>query len=166
MGRSEASQSTQGVPTYRGVHAVTDTYSKAELDAKLALDAERAARASDGIAGKVDRVLDAIAAIGKDLADFKKDARADASALRIEVRDDYKNTRNTLIGVAVGAVGIVLAIIALTYGMAGNMTTANGNVLAAFGAGGDAKEAVHNATVAATPAPLYDAQTGKRLAAP
>lgn len=118
-----------------------DSYSKSEIDAKLALSAEKAGRSTDGIASQLALVLSGLERLTKDVHDFKLEAKADAVLMRSEVKDDYKNVKNTLIGVAVGAVGIVIAIVALAYTQAGNMTTANGNVLSAFSAGQASAEA-------------------------
>ena len=146
---------------------MTDTYSKTEIDAKMALNAERAGRASDGIASKMDRLLDAITAIGKDVADFKADSKASITALAADVKTDYQNTRSTINNFALGSLAIVitvvLGVVVLVWAAQGNMTTANGNVLSAFGSGKEAAEAVAEARAAAAPQPKFDDQTGKRL---
>lgn len=149
-----AAVSTQLPPKVGGEQIVTDSYTKTEMDAKLALQAERAARASDDVKRDVQEILKAVAGITQGLIDLKG-----------EVRDDNKQTRNTIITFALGSLGVVITIAALVWGAQGNMTTQNGNVLAAFGAGKEAEVAAREAAAAATPPPLYDAQTGKKLVA-
>lgn len=88
---------------------MTDSYTKTEMDAKLALQAERAARASDDLKRDVQEILKAVAGITQGLIDLKG-----------EVRDDNKQTRNTIITFALGSLGVVITIAALVWGAQGN----------------------------------------------
>ena len=100
-----------------GVTAVTDTYSKVEVDAKLALSAEKAGRATDGIASQLSLVLAGLA-----------DLKADVSS----VKNDNKNTRLTIVITVVGA---TLAALGALWTTQGSMVTAMGNHLSSFQAG-------------------------------
>lgn len=108
-GYPASATSGQQQTTLPQVTTVTDTYSKAETDAKLALAAEKAGRVSDGLSAKLDRVLDAITTAGE-----KTDARVAALTEKVgDVMDDNKSTRRiTLVTVVVSVIAAVAAIYA------------------------------------------------------
>ena len=77
------------------------------------------------------------------------------------IKADNKFTRWTIAGIALGSALTVIGIVIATQG---TLTTANGNVLSAFGAGKEAAVSEETARRAAEPPPKYDAQSGKLLA--
>lgn len=85
------------------------TYSKTEIDAKLALSEEKAGRANDGILTKLDLVLEAMKS-----ASARTDTVIGSLSEKLEeVRDDNKNTRRvTLVTVVLSALAAVAAIYA------------------------------------------------------
>lgn len=107
---------------------MTDTYSKTEVDAKLALAAERTGRATDRVEGKLDRVLESL--IG-----LKESVHTDLTA----VKADNRNTRNTISAVFIGTVIAALAALWATQA----------NLLAAFQSGLTAHPAVEAAAAPA-----------------
>lgn len=114
---------------------VTEVYSRAEIDAKFEVVQERAKASQIASDGKLDRLLDAVSVLSRELSDFKSESKANAVSLRSEVRDDNKNTRNAIWAVSIGAAALAVALVALTFSAQGSMMTAAGNTLSAFQAG-------------------------------
>ena len=148
-------------------HTMSEPVTRAEMDANLRVVKAEAETVRTGLEGKLDRVLDAIAGIGRDVAEFKTDTKTAIGNLATEVKDDYKNTRSTINNFAIGSLAIVLTVVlaisVLVWSAQGNMATQNGNVLSAFGSGKEAAEAVAEARSAAAPRPKFDDQTGRPL---
>ena len=131
---------------------MSDNVTRDELRLHIDLIEQKAETRQAVTDGKLERIADAVDVLTKTLTSQMADLKSDVA----EVKSDNKNTRWAIAGIVLASALAVVGIVVTTQG---TMTTANGNVLAAFGAG---KEAGAPAPVPAPP--LYDPQTGKKLA--
>jgi hypothetical protein len=132
---------------------MTDTgVSRDELTARLETIEAKAEGRQGVLDGKLDRVLDQMAALSRNVSDYRDDVKT----VNQTVKSENLFTRWTLIGTVIA---VALGVLGLLLTFQGSMTTANGNVLGAFQAGAAAQALK---TEAPTPPPAPVQQPAKK----